>query len=73
MLTPNSACQEKVVQRFAGTVPNATTTGDIESMVMYAGEGVGLIREILPAGEVVKMLVEGAQLLIQQLHDNSAA
>lgn len=73
MITPNSACQEKAVQRFAGTVPNATTTGDIESMVMYAGEGVGLIREILPAGEVVKMLVEGAQLLIQQLHDNSAA
>lgn len=43
-----------------------TTTGDIESMVMYAGEGVGLIKEILPAGEVVKRLVEGAQLLIQQ-------
>lgn len=33
-------------------------------MVMFAGEGVGLIREILPAGEVVKQLVEGAQLLV---------
>lgn len=67
MLTRYSACQEKEIRRFAGTVPNATTTGDIESMVMYAGEGVGLVKEILPAGEVVKMLVEGAQLLIQQL------
>ncbi|XXG86420.1 hypothetical protein AAC387_Pa11g1320 [Persea americana] len=43
---------EKEIRRFAGTVPNATTTGDIESMVMYAGEGVGLVKEILPAGEV---------------------
>ncbi|GMN57469.1 hypothetical protein TIFTF001_026573 [Ficus carica] len=58
--------KEREIRRFAGTAPNMTTTGDIESMVMYAGEGVGLIKEILPAGEVVKRLVEGAQLLIQQ-------
>ncbi|XP_021753221.1 LOW QUALITY PROTEIN: uncharacterized protein LOC110718645 [Chenopodium quinoa] len=57
---------EKEVRRFAGTVPNKTTTGDIESMGMYAGQGVGLIKEILPAGEVVKKIVEEAQLLIQQ-------
>ncbi|KAL8234605.1 hypothetical protein R6Q59_020705 [Mikania micrantha] len=57
---------EKEIRRFAGTVPNKTTTGDIKSMVMYAGEGVGLINEILPAAQVVKRLVEGAQTLIQQ-------
>lgn len=57
---------EKDILRFSGTVPNRTTTGDIESMVLYAGEGVGLIKEILPAAEVVKRLVEGAQLLIHQ-------
>ncbi|XP_059648044.1 uncharacterized protein LOC132294267 isoform X1 [Cornus florida] len=57
---------EKDIRRFAGTVPNVTTTGDIESMAMYAGQGVCLIKEILPAAEVVKRLVEGAQLLIRQ-------
>lgn len=57
---------EKDIRRFSGTVPNRTTTGDIESMVLYAGEGVGLIKEILPAAEVVKRLVDGAQLLIHQ-------
>ncbi|KAK2387933.1 hypothetical protein P8452_26017 [Trifolium repens] len=57
---------EKEIRRFAGTVPNVTTTGDLESMVMYSGEGVGLIKEILPASEVIKRLVEGAQLIIQQ-------
>ncbi|GER55532.1 2-nitropropane dioxygenase-like protein [Striga asiatica] len=55
---------EKEIRRFAGTVPNASTTGDIESMVMYAGQCVGLIKEILPAGEVIKRVVEGAQALI---------
>lgn len=58
--------REREVRRFAGTVPNATTTGDIESMAMYAGQSIGLIKEILPAGEVVKRIVEGAQRLIDQ-------
>lgn len=57
---------EKEIRRFAGTVPNMTTTGDLESMCMYAGQSVGLIKEILSAREVIKRLVEGAQLIIQQ-------
>ena len=52
-------------------MPNRTTTGDIESMAMYAGQGVGLIKEILPAGEVVRRLVREAQLLIQQKFQES--
>lgn len=58
--------QPKEIRQYAGTVPNATTTGDVESMVMYAGQGVGLIKEILPASQVVKMLVEGAQKIIRE-------
>lgn len=57
---------EKEIRRFAGTVPNATTTGDIESMAMYGGAGIGLIKEIVPASEVIKRLVEGAQSLINK-------
>lgn len=57
--------KEQEVHRFAGTVPNATTVGDLESMVMYAGQGVGLIKDILPAAEVVRSLVEGAQQIIE--------
>lgn len=63
--------QEKEIRRFAGTVPNMTTTGDLESMAMYAGQSVGLIKEILPAGEVVKSLVEEAQLLILKKFKNA--
>ncbi|KAG0503766.1 hypothetical protein HPP92_003838 [Vanilla planifolia] len=56
----------KEIKLLAGTVPNATTTGDIESMVMYAGAGVGLIHDILPAAEVINRLVVGAKEIIQQ-------
>ncbi|OAY45130.1 (3aS,4S,5R,7aS)-5-hydroxy-7a-methyl-1-oxo-octahydro-1H-indene-4-carboxyl-CoA dehydrogenase [Manihot esculenta] len=56
--------EEKEIRRLGGTVPNVTATGDIESMAMYAGQGVCLINEILPASEVVKRLVNGAQQLI---------
>ncbi|XP_021658277.2 uncharacterized protein LOC110648369 [Hevea brasiliensis] len=62
--------QEKEIRRFGGTIPNVTATGDIESMAMYAGEGVGLINAILPASEVVKRLVEGAQQLIHKEFSN---
>ncbi|XVF68066.1 hypothetical protein PTKIN_Ptkin10aG0173400 [Pterospermum kingtungense] len=57
---------EMEIPRFDISIPNPTTTGEIESMALYAGSGVGLIKEILPAEEVVKRLVEGAQRLIQQ-------
>ncbi|XP_010478433.1 PREDICTED: uncharacterized protein LOC104757390 [Camelina sativa] len=63
---------EKEIRRFSGTVPNMTTTGDLESMAMYAGQSVGLIKEILPAGDVVKNLVEEAQLLILQKFTNAS-
>ncbi|KAF9610575.1 hypothetical protein IFM89_023369 [Coptis chinensis] len=57
---------EVEIRRFAGTVPNVSTTGDIESMAMYAGEGACLIKEILPAGLLVLRLVEEAKLVIKQ-------
>ncbi|CAN8264416.1 unnamed protein product [Cochlearia groenlandica] len=62
---------EKEIRRFSGTVPNMTTTGDLESMAMYAGQSVGLIKEILPAGEVVKNLVKEAELLILEKFNNA--
>jgi NAD(P)H-dependent flavin oxidoreductase YrpB (nitropropane dioxygenase family) len=35
-------------------------------MVMYAGQSVGLITEIIPAGEVVKRLVAEAKDVIRE-------
>lgn len=55
------------VRRFMGFPPGADTTGDIESMSLLAGQGVGLVNEIKPAGEIVKELVESASRIIQEL------
>jgi NAD(P)H-dependent flavin oxidoreductase YrpB (nitropropane dioxygenase family) len=39
----------------------ADATGDVEAMALLAGQGVGLVREIKPAAEIVQELVEGAR------------
>lgn len=62
--------KERAIRRFAGTIPNAAASGEIENMVMYAGEGVALIKEILPAREVIRRLVDGAQRLICEHYAN---
>ena len=52
--------------RFMGFPPSVEATGDIESMGMLAGQGVGLVREIKPAALIVRELVEGARQIIEQ-------
>jgi NAD(P)H-dependent flavin oxidoreductase YrpB (nitropropane dioxygenase family) len=49
-----------------GFPPNATATGDIESMILLAGESVGLVHEIKPAALIIRDLVEGARQLIER-------
>jgi enoyl-[acyl-carrier protein] reductase II len=44
------------VLRFVGFPPNAVATGDIETMDLLAGQSVGLVREIKPAGTIVRDL-----------------
>ncbi|KAK9136605.1 hypothetical protein Sjap_007199 [Stephania japonica] len=60
---------ETVLRRFAGQVANPTTAGELENMVMYAGQGVGLVRDIPPAGELIDRFVEGAKKIIKDLND----
>jgi NAD(P)H-dependent flavin oxidoreductase YrpB (nitropropane dioxygenase family) len=54
------------VLRFMGAPPNAEASGDIDSMDLLAGQGVGLVREIKPAGQIVHELVEEAGQIIAQ-------
>ncbi len=49
------------VKRFMGFTPSVDTIGDIESMALYAGQGVGLIDKIQPAADVVRELADGAR------------
>jgi NAD(P)H-dependent flavin oxidoreductase YrpB (nitropropane dioxygenase family) len=60
-----SAGSERIdVPRFAGFAPVADATGDIAAMALFAGEGVGEVGELLPAGEIVRRFgAETARLL----------
>jgi nitronate monooxygenase len=60
------AGQAMPVQRFVGIPPNQHATGDIESMDLLAGQSVGLVAEIQPAGELVRQITRGAEELISR-------
>jgi NAD(P)H-dependent flavin oxidoreductase YrpB (nitropropane dioxygenase family) len=48
------------VVRYGSTSPKAELTGDIDAISLWAGQSVGLVSDIQPAGEVVRMLAEEA-------------
>jgi NAD(P)H-dependent flavin oxidoreductase YrpB (nitropropane dioxygenase family) len=56
--------QAMPVLRFMGFPPNCDASGDIDSMDLLAGQSVGLVREIKPAGQIVHELVEEARQII---------
>jgi NAD(P)H-dependent flavin oxidoreductase YrpB (nitropropane dioxygenase family) len=58
--------QAMPVLRFVSLPPNAEASGDIDSMAQLAGQGVGLVREIKPAGQIVRELVAEARQIISQ-------
>jgi nitronate monooxygenase len=53
------------VPRTAGIAPHARTTGKIDAMALFAGEGVGSVTEIRPAADIVRDLVDGARTLLR--------
>jgi NAD(P)H-dependent flavin oxidoreductase YrpB (nitropropane dioxygenase family) len=57
---------EMPVLRFTVFPPNCEASGDIDSMDLLAGQGVGLVQEIKPAGQIVHELVDGATQIIAQ-------
>ncbi len=61
------AGQRVPMPRFLGFPPSRHTTGDIESMAFYAGEGVGLVQEVKPAAAIVRELVDEARQIIGSL------
>jgi NAD(P)H-dependent flavin oxidoreductase YrpB (nitropropane dioxygenase family) len=50
--------------KFTPLPPTRTTTGRTDAMALYAGESVGLVHEVKPAGDIVRELVAGAEKLL---------
>ena len=55
------------VPLFGSATPTIHTEGRIELMANYAGQGVGLVRSILPAAEIVQQMVSEAEAIIRRL------
>ncbi len=53
--------------RFMGFPPTPDASGDFDSMDYLAGQGVGLVKEMKPAAEVVREFVEGARRILSAL------
>ena len=52
------------VPRFSALPPTRDTTGHVEAMALYAGEGVASVTAVLPAAAIVAELVSGAGRLL---------
>jgi nitronate monooxygenase len=48
------------VARYSSSSPTEGATGEIEAMALYAGQSVGLVNRLQPAGEVVREIAEEA-------------
>jgi nitronate monooxygenase len=55
------------VSRYASTTPVEGVSGDIEALSLWAGQGVGLIRAVRPAAEIVRELVDEAEAVLARL------
>jgi enoyl-[acyl-carrier protein] reductase II len=55
------------MRRFSSLLPVAGTTGDFEQMPLTAGQGLGAIHDILPAGEVIRKLADDALRTLARL------
>lgn len=55
------AGMELPLHRFSNFVPMSTATGDVDQMPLLAGQGLDLIDDLPPAGEVVERMMADAR------------
>ncbi|TXG84049.1 MAG: nitronate monooxygenase [Thermomicrobiales bacterium] len=58
------------IMRYHDDFPGARTTGDLESMVLYAGQSVGVMHDVLPAAEIVRSIADQANAVLSRLGGN---
>src|SRR3989454_3810262 len=53
------------IRRGDSIVADRTTTGEIDAMPLWAGESVGGVKRLQPAGEIVRELADEAEALLR--------
>jgi NAD(P)H-dependent flavin oxidoreductase YrpB (nitropropane dioxygenase family) len=54
------------VPRLSPPSPGRNATGNVEAMALYAGQSVGAVQRLQPAGAIVRELAQGAESLLQR-------
>jgi nitronate monooxygenase len=54
------------IPRWFAYPPSREITGHVEAMAMYAGQGVGQVKQVVPAAQVVTELADGAEELLRR-------
>ncbi|WP_219420116.1 NAD(P)H-dependent flavin oxidoreductase [Pseudonocardia nigra] len=63
--TVNLGDTEMPVPRLGPMAPIRATSGNIAAMPLFAGHGVGAVREVRPAAEIVREFADGAARLLR--------
>ncbi|MES2895482.1 MAG: nitronate monooxygenase [Pseudomonadota bacterium] len=53
--------------RYASTTPGPDADGDIEALSLWAGQSVGCVAKVKPAGDIVRELVEDAAAALRRV------
>ena len=55
------------ILRYQSFTPGIAAEGDIDAMSLWAGQTVGLISKVQPAGEIVREIVDDARAILERL------
>jgi NAD(P)H-dependent flavin oxidoreductase YrpB (nitropropane dioxygenase family) len=52
------------IARYTCASPNAALEGDIQALSMWSGQGVGIVKKVQPAEEIVREIVDQAKAIV---------
>lgn len=55
------------IVRYQSYTPGADAEGEIDSMSLWAGQSVGLVSKLQPAGDIVREIAEQARSIVERL------
>jgi NAD(P)H-dependent flavin oxidoreductase YrpB (nitropropane dioxygenase family) len=55
------------IVRYQSFTPAADVEGDIDALSLWAGQSVGLVSKVQPAGDIVREIAEDARLILRRL------
>ncbi len=55
------------VLRYQSKSPSADLTGSVEAISMWAGQGVSMVKEVQPAGDIVRDIVDEAKAALSRI------